>query len=380
VNHIYPGRTLGILGSGQLGRMFALEAKRMGYRVHTFSPEKDSPCGQVADLEFIGSYEDVERAREFAKGVDVITFEFENISSDVAKALEEVVPTRPNARSLHIAQNRLREKTFLQYHKLPVTPFVKVDSAKTVLQAVTDLGLPLVLKTAGFGYDGKGQSIVRTAEEAIAAFTKMDVEEAIAEKFIEFDLEISVVAARGVSGEFVAYPAVQNIHRRHILDVTFAPAAIDASIEEEAKETTRAVMQELNYVGTLCIEFFVTREGKLLINEIAPRPHNSGHWTIDACVTNQFEQQVRAVCGLPLGSTEQLKPAAMVNLLGDIWTSGEPAWTVVLQDADAKIHLYGKKDARPGRKMGHITVTATTSDEVRQKVLRVKQILGIEQE
>jgi 5-(carboxyamino)imidazole ribonucleotide synthase len=378
VSPIYPGKTLGILGSGQLGRMFALEARRMGYRVHTFSPEKDSPTGQVADLEFIGNYEDVDRAREFAKGVDVVTFEFENISSEVVKALEAIVPTRPNARSLHIAQNRLREKTFLHYHKFPVTPFAKVDSEKSVLQAVSDLGLPLVLKTSGFGYDGKGQTIVYTSEEATSAFAKMDVEEAIVEKFIEFDVEISVVAARGIDGEFAAYPPVQNIHLHHILDVTIAPADISDILVQTAKETTRAVMEELDYVGTLCIEFFVTKDSKLLINEIAPRPHNSGHWTIDGCVTNQFEQQVRAICGFPLGSTDQLKPAAMVNLLGDIWADGEPNWNNVLKDPDAKIHLYGKKDARPGRKMGHITVTATTSEEVQQKVLRLKQILGIE--
>ena len=375
---ILPGSTLGILGSGQLGRMFALEAKRMGYRVHTFSPEKDSPTGQVADLEFIGSYEDVASAREFAKGVDVVTFEFENISSDVAKALEQIVPTRPNARSLHIAQNRLREKTFLKYHKFPVTPFAKVDSENAVLRAASDLGLPLVLKTAGFGYDGKGQSIVRTPEEAIAAFKKMDVEEAIAEKFIQFDFEISVVAARGLSGDFAAYPAVHNTHRNHVLDVTIAPATLNPSLEKEAREITKGVMEQLDYVGTLCIEFFVTSEAKLLINEMAPRPHNSGHWTIDACVTNQFEQQVRAICGLPLGSTEQFKPAAMLNLLGDIWSNGEPEWSKVLEDPDAKLHLYGKKDARAGRKMGHITVTASTSDEAKQKVLRLKHILGIQ--
>ena len=378
MNPILPGSTLGILGSGQLGRMFALEAKRMGYRVHTFSPEKDSPTGQVADHEFIGSYDDIERASEFAQSVDVITFEFENISSEVAKALESVVPTRPNARSLHIAQNRLREKTFLFYHKLPVTPFAKVDSERSVLRAVTDLDLPLVLKTAGFGYDGKGQSIVRSSEEATSAFTKMDVEEAIAEKFISFEREVSVVAARGVDGEFAAFPLVENTHRHHILDVTIAPAIVPEALAAEAREITKTVMDELNYVGTLCVEFFITTDGKLLINEMAPRPHNSGHWTIDACVTNQFEQQVRAICGLPLGSTEQLKPAAMLNLLGDIWANGEPDWSTVLKDPDAKLHLYGKKDARAGRKMGHITVTASTSDEAKQKVLRLKHILGIQ--
>lgn len=374
---IYPGKTLGILGSGQLGRMFTLEAKRLGYRVHTYSPEKDSPTGQVADLEFIGGYDDVERAREFARGVDVITFEFENISSTVAQALEEIVPTRPNARSLHIAQNRLREKTLLKYHNFPVTPFIKVDSERTVLHAVAELGLPLVLKTAGFGYDGKGQALVRTAEEATQAFASMDVDEAIAEQFIQFSSEISVVAARGVSGEYVAYPPVHNIHRKHILDITYAPATVDATLANKATEITRDVMNQLAYVGTLCIEFFITTGGELLINEIAPRPHNSGHWTIDACVTNQFEQQVRAICGLPLGSAEQLRPAAMVNLLGDIWQDGEPDWAQVLTNADTKLHLYGKKDARPGRKMGHITVTATTSELVRKHVVEIKRILRI---
>ena len=377
MNPIYPGSTLGILGSGQLGRMFALEARRMGYRVHTYSPEKDSPTGQVADLEFIGSYDDIDRAREFAKGVDVITFEFENIASAVAEALEAIVPTRPNARSLHIAQNRLREKTFLKYHKLPVTPFAKVDTEKSVIRVASELGLPFVLKTAGFGYDGKGQSLVKTIDEATSAFKSMDVDEAIAEQFIQFDFEISIVAARGVSGEYVAYPPVHNIHRKHILDITYAPASIDDKLAEQATQITKDVMEQLGYVGTLCIEFFVTKTGELLINEIAPRPHNSGHWTIDACVTNQFEQQVRAICGLPLGSAEQLRPAAMVNLLGDVWQNGEPDWAGVLVDPDVKLHLYGKKEARAGRKMGHITVTGSTSDHVRTKVQNIKRILSI---
>lgn len=376
---INPAKTLGILGSGQLGRMFALEAKRIGYRVHTYSPEEDSPSGQVADLEFLGNYDDVERAKEFARGVDVVTFEFENISSEVAKALEEIVPTRPNARSLYIAQNRLREKTFLKYHRLPVTPFAKIDSEKSALHAVSDLGLPLVLKTAGFGYDGKGQTIVNTADQFIEVFVKMGDEEAIAEKFIEFEMEISVVAARGIDGDFAAYPPVQNTHRRHILDITIAPAPISSHLALEATKLTRSVMEKLEYVGTLCVEFFVTREGQLLINEIAPRPHNSGHWTIDACVTNQFEQQVRAICGLPLGSADQLQPAGMLNLLGDIWSNGEPDWGEVLKDRNAKLHLYGKREARIGRKMGHITVTANTLEVVEKKLERLKNILRIKE-
>jgi 5-(carboxyamino)imidazole ribonucleotide synthase len=358
--------------------MLALEARRMGYRVHTFSPEKDSPTGQIADVEYIASYGDADAAKEFAEGVDVVTLEFENIAFDVAKAIEAVRPIRPRPEVLHTTQHRLREKTFLHTSGFPVTPFRKVSTEEELQAAITELGYPCVLKTAGFGYDGKGQAKVNSLDDALAAFRSMNGAEAIAEQFISFDREISVVAARGLDGSFVPYTPVWNTHRDHILDLTIAPAPIDAALSNEAIEIARGVMEKLDCIGVLCVEFFVTTDGKLLINELAPRPHNSGHWTIDACVTNQFEQQLRAVCGLPLGSPEMLVPqAAMVNLLGNIWEKGEPNWKEVLKDNQAKLHLYGKHEARKGRKMGHVNITAVTAGELSTKALRVKNILSI---
>jgi 5-(carboxyamino)imidazole ribonucleotide synthase len=379
VNAILPGQTIGILGSGQLGRMLALEARRMGYRVHTFSPEKDSPTGQIADVEYIASYDDVDAAKDFAAGVDVVTLEFENISFDVAKAIEAVRPIRPRPEVLHTTQHRLREKTFLKDNGFPVTPFRRVTNNDEITKAFAELGAPCVLKTAGFGYDGKGQAKVNSAEEAIGAFAKLGTTEAILEAFISFEREISIVAARGLDGSYVPFIPVWNTHRNHILDVTIAPAPVTEKLAKEAVEISRGVMEALDCIGVLCVEFFVTKDEKLLVNELAPRPHNSGHWTIDTCVTNQFEQQLRAVCGLPLGSPKMMSPfGAMVNILGDVWENGEPRWAELLHDPFTKLHLYGKHEARAGRKMGHVNISGSSAAEVAQKILRTKTILGIE--
>jgi 5-(carboxyamino)imidazole ribonucleotide synthase len=372
---VLPGSTIGVLGSGQLGRMFAIAARRMGYRVHTLSPDEDTPTGQVADVEINAPYEDLDAVRRFANGVDVVTFEFENVPAAAAAAAAEFAPVRPGGHVLHIAQHRLREKTFLSEAGLPVTPFRRVRSMEELQQAARDLGLPAVLKTAGFGYDGKGQYRIKTAQDFAAAWEAVGEQEAVLEAFIDFQCEISVVAARGGDGAFVHYGAVENQHRNHILDVSIAPARIRPEIAREAIELARAVLEKLEVVGVLCVEFFVQENGRLLINELAPRPHNSGHFSFDANLTSQFEQQLRAVCGLPLGDTRQFGPAAMANLLGDIWDRGEPDWAAAVGVPTVKLHLYGKAEPRPGRKMGHLTAVAPTLEQALADVERARRSL-----
>lgn len=357
--------------------MFTLEAKRMGYYVHTFSPDKNSPTGQVADEEFIGSYDDVEAAKKFAENVDVVTFEFENIASKVVEAIEERIPVHPSSKVLHITQHRLREKTFLHDNGFPVTPFYRISTADDIDKAIAEIGTPSIIKTAGFGYDGKGQSKTKSVQDLEKAFVSFNGQEAILEAFVNFDREVSVVVARSANGDFAHFGTVWNIHTNHILDTTYAPAPIPDSLRDEAIELARGIMESLGCIGILCIEMFVTTDGNLIVNELAPRPHNSGHWTIDGCVTNQFEQQVRAVCGLPLGSTEQLRPAAMVNILGDIWNDGEPDWNELLKDPNVKLHLYGKTEARKGRKMGHVNIIGDSMEAAEASIKRAKQVLRI---
>jgi len=355
---ILPGSTIGVLGSGQLGRMFAIAARRMGYRVHTFSPEWDTPTGQVADVEITASYDDLDRVRDFARKVDVVTFEFENVPAPTAEAAAQCAPVRPAGGILHTTQQRVREKAFITSAGLPLTPYREVHSLEDLRQAVAELGCPAVLKSAAFGYDGKGQYTLRTPHDMDLAWSTAGPGAAVLEAFIDFDREVSVVAARSGDGTFVHYGLIENHHSRHILDVSIAPARVSAAIEREAVEIARCVLDNLEVVGVLCVEFFVTRDGKLLINELAPRPHNSGHLTVDANVTSQFEQQLRAVCGLALGSTGRYRPAAMANLLGDLWSGGEPDWPAACQRPEVKLHLYGKLEPRPGRKMGHVTAVA----------------------
>lgn len=360
---ILPGSTIGVLGSGQLGRMFAIAARRMGYRVHTLSPDEDTPTGQIADLEINAPYEDLDAVRRFADGVNAVTFEFENVPAATAAAAEERAPVRPAGYVLHVTQHRLREKTFLKHANLPVTPFRRVTTFDELRIAVKELGLPAVLKTAGFGYDGKGQYRIRTEDDLTAAWEAVGQQEAVLEAFIDFECEISVVAARGENGAFVHYGAVENQHRNHILDLSIAPARVRPEIARQAVEITRAVLEKLDVVGVLCVEFFVCTDGSLLINELAPRPHNSGHFSFDANLTSQFEQQLRAICGLPLGDVRQFAPAAMANLLGDVWDKGEPDWAAAAGIPTVKLHLYGKAEPRPGRKMGHLTSVAPTLEQ-----------------
>ena len=366
MNPILPGATIGVLGSGQLGRMFTIAARRMGYRVHTLSPDEDTPTGQVADTEIQASYDDLDAVRAFASGVDVVTFEFENVPAATAAAAESRAPVRPSGEVLHITQHRLREKQWLAANGFPVAPFAAVTSPDELRTAVARIGAPAILKSAGFGYDGKGQIAIGSTEDLNRAWQQM-AQDAVLEHRIDFECELSVVAARGESGEFVDYGTVRNRHVNGILDVTSAPSCVPPDIQKEAVRIAREVLDQLHVIGVLCVEFFLTRSGKLLVNELAPRPHNSGHFTIDACVTSQFEQQLRAVCGLPLGDVTMLRPAAMTNLLGDLWADGDPNWPAALAIPDAKLHLYGKSEPRPGRKMGHITAIAANVNEAERR-------------
>jgi 5-(carboxyamino)imidazole ribonucleotide synthase len=372
---VLPGGTIGVLGSGQLGRMMALAARRMGYRVHTFSPATDSPTGQVADLEIAAEYDDLDAIRTFAGGVDVITFEFENVSAAAADAAAEFVPVRPSGAALHITQQRAREKAFLADRGFPVPPFVRVQTIDELAVALGAIGLPAIVKTAAFGYDGKGQHRITAIEQAESVWGLIGHQEGVVEQVVDFAMEISVVVARGLDGAIVDYGAIENHHVNHILDLSVSPARVAPAVAADASALARRVIDELGYVGVLCVEYFVTRDNTLLVNEIAPRPHNSGHLTIEACATSQFEQQVRAVCGLPLGSPAQPRPAAMVNLLGDVWSHGEPDWDAALAIPGAALHLYGKGDPRPGRKMGHITVVADTVEEAAERALAARAVL-----
>lgn len=360
---VLPGSTIGVFGSGQLGRMFAIEARKMGYRVHTFSPDSDTPTGQVSDIETSASYDDLDAVIEFARSVDVVTFEFENVPSATVEAAAALVEVHPKGEILHISQNRLREKTFLSSNGFPVAKFKHIKLLDDLHRGAEEIGMPAVLKTAGFGYDGKGQTRINAIGEVESAFAALDGRDGVLEEFVEFDKEVSVVCGRGREGGFVHYGVIENEHENHILDVSMAPASIKKSVFADAIGIAREIATKMQYVGTLCVEFFLTQDGRLLVNELAPRPHNSGHLTFDACVTSQFEQQLRAVCGLPLGSTEFYRPAAMANLLGDLWQNGEPCWDAAVDAAGLKLHLYGKSEPRQGRKMGHLTAMDATAEK-----------------
>lgn len=372
---ILPGSTIGVLGSGQLGRMFAIAARRLGYRVHVFSPDDDTPTGQVADVEIKAAYEDLQTVAEFARQVQVVTFEFENVPATTIDLVERYAPVRPAGQVLHIAQQRLREKKFLQDAGFPVTPFQSIRSLSQLREAATAKRLPAVLKTAAWGYDGKGQGLIRTPQDVEPVWNKLATREAILEQFVDYSCEFSVVGARGHDGQAEFYGPIRNDHRNHILDVSITPSGLSPVLCRRAVDLTRAILDELQVVGVLCVEFFLTTDHKILVNELAPRPHNSGHLTVDAHETCQFEQQVRAVCHLPLGSARQLRPAAMANLLGDEWRAGRPAWERALQLPDVKLHLYGKREPRDGRKMGHLTALASTASEAAERVLSARRML-----
>ena len=374
---ITPGATLGVMGGGQLGAMFAMAAKRMGYRVEAFSDSADCPAAYHCDRVHVGAYDDPTALVAMARGLDVLTFEFENVSAAPLRALAGVVPVRPAPEVLFTTQDRGREKAFLLREGFACAPHRLVRSREELHAAVAAVGLPAVIKTAAFGYDGKGQQKLDAGagpQEIDAAWNSLGECILIVEAWVDFQCEISVVAARGLDGSTAVFAPTRNHHRHHILDISSVPAGLPAAVLDSAREMAAAVLEKLDVVGVACVEFFVTRDGRVLVNEIAPRPHNSGHLTIFACETSQFEQQVRAICGLPLGSPRQLAPAAMANLLGDCWKNGEPDWAAALTVPGVSLLLYGKGEPRPGRKMGHLTALADSVDEAIANVTRARSL------
>ena len=373
-----PGQTLGVIGGGQLGRMLTREARRNGYRVVVFTDEyPPSPAGQLADVEINAPYYDTEATANFIGQVDVVTMEFENIPSPFLLAVEQRKAIYPPRLALETTQNREREKGFLKKNGLAHAEFRVVDSAESLATAVGEIGTPCVLKTAAFGYDGKGQIKLNGGENLDEIWGAFGAPRGVLEQWVEFVMEISVIGVRDQKGNFAAFPPGENIHKHHILDTTIAPARISAELQAEAIALAGRVAAALDYVGTLGVELFVTKEDKLIVNEIAPRPHNSGHHTIEACDCNQFEQQLRAVSGLEVGSTRQHTPAVMVNLLGDVWygETTAPDWSPVLNHPRAKLHLYGKRRALPKRKMGHFTVLGDTVEQALTAARAIKQEL-----
>ena len=373
---LLPGTTIGVMGGGQLGRMFAVAARRMGYRVHTFSPDKDGPAAQFSDRATAASYADETAVRQFAREIDLLTFEFENIPQATIEWASADKIVRPRGEILLIAQNRLREKEFLARGGFPVAPFRKVARLADLKNAVKAIGLPAILKGGAFGYDGKGQQRIDPGADLETLWRGREDEVCVLEKVIEFEKEISVIVARAPNESAAVFPVCENIHRDHILDLTLAPARIEEGVAKAASQLACAVALRLDLVGLLAVEMFVKNDGEILINELAPRPHNSGHWTIEGCATSQFEQHVRAISGLSLGRTELLRPSAMVNLLGDLWTGGEPNWAAALAEPNVHLHLYGKRQPRPRRKMGHLTAIAETVEQAAANALRAREKLN----
>ena len=378
---ILPPATLGMLGGGQLGRFFVAAAHEMGFKVWVLDPDPRSPAGLIADHHLIAAYEDFAALDRLADECAAVTTEFENVPAATLEYLSKFIPVHPRADAVAVCQNRIREKTFLAEHGLPHGPFAVIRSDDDVRNAPAEL-FPAILKIARFGYDGKGQARVADHPEALHAFHQFG-DECVLEKMLPLDCEVSVVLARDESGSVQCFPTGGNRHRNGILDVTIAPARVDAALAGEAQQAAATIAEKLGYIGTLGVEFFVTG-GKLVVNEMAPRPHNSGHHTIDACVTSQYEQQVRALAGLPLGEPRQHYCAVMVNLLGDLWYDGdryrEPDWAVLHREQGLRLHLYGKHHARPGRKMGHFTVIGTDAADVFERAMRARAAIGIRDE
>ena len=360
---IAPGKTIGVLGGGQLGRMLAQAAQTLGYRVHVYEPQIHCPAGAVANHEVNASYQNADALLDFARGVDVVTYEFENIPAAALAVIAPLVPLHPSAEVLHTTQNRQREKAWLKANGFPHVAYAEALDGD-IAPAVAQVGLPCVVKTADFGYDGKGQMKLSTPvdlEQAVAIFRGR---RCVVEAWCEFSCELSVIVARSTTGETRAFPVSENIHTYHILDFSIVPARVSTVVAQAAEMLAARIAEKINVVGLLAVEMFLTTTGELVVNELAPRPHNSGHWSIDGGETSQFEQHVRAVCGLPLGAAAVREPTVMVNILGDAWkwadgkVVGAPRWPAILAAPRAKLHLYGKAEPRPGRKMGHFTVRA----------------------
>jgi 5-(carboxyamino)imidazole ribonucleotide synthase len=362
-----PGSTIGIIGGGQLGRMLAIAARQMDYKTIVLDPDPDCPAGQVADGQIVEAYESRSASKDLARAADVVTYEFENVDADSVSAAAELKPVHPSTSVLRTAQNRLHEKNALLKAGIPVSPFMSVRSLADLWGAATEIGYPMVLKTATMGYDGKGQINITRAEDVESSYDLLarDGAELIAEEFVPFTMEISAICARTADGQTATFPTAENIHLNHILDTSIVPARISADIESNARLLAADIAEQLDVVGLIAVEMFVTKENELLVNELAPRPHNSGHYTMDGCDTSQFEQLVRVLAGMPIAEPRLHSPTVMVNLLGEVWvdTGGDPDWERTLDLPGVSLHLYGKAEARIGRKMGHINVVADTVED-----------------
>ncbi len=372
---ILPGKTLGMLGGGQLGRMFVMAAHAMGYHVIVLDPDPDSPAGRIADEHIHASYSDHWAIEQLINNCDAVTTEFENIPADTLKKIEQSIPVRPPAAAVEIAQNRIAEKTFLADNGFDTAQFFPIYEKEDLDFALTQIGGTAILKVASFGYDGKGQAIINNLDEAINAYEAMGSVHCVLEEKVALASEVSVVLARGHDGEITCYPVGENHHVNGILEYTAVPSSMPKRILDMAINEASQFSEKLNYCGVMAVEFFYTTDDRLLINEVAPRPHNSGHYTIDACKTSQFEQQVRMLCGLPAGSVELLSPVVMFNILGDMWVNGEPDWAQLLSNPNVKLHLYGKREARAGRKMGHFTCLGNSTSELLQETRRLANVL-----
>ena len=373
---ILPGTTLGMLGGGQLGRMFTIAARTMGYEVVVLDPDKESPAGKLATTHICADYSDQAALDQIAKNCDAITTEFENVPAATLDALAKTKPVRPGAKAISIAQDRIQEKNFLKDNGFTTAPFAVIHSLEDLKNSISEIGTPSILKVSRFGYDGKGQFGINTESDIEKAWQALEGEACVLEQRMPLDIEVSVVLARGTQGEVATYPVSENIHEGGILDVSVVPARIDKALEEQVIDMAKEIATALDYIGLMAVEFFISN-GKILVNEIAPRPHNSGHYTLDACLTDQFEQQVRAVCGLPLGETTLLSPVVMINMLGDIWHGGQaPKWQKLLDHPNVKLHLYGKREARPGRKMGHFNVLSENIDDALKLAEELKHQLN----
>ena len=373
---ILPGSTLGMLGGGQLGRMFTIAARTMGYEVVVLDPDKESPAGKLATSHICADYADQAALDQIANNCDAITTEFENVPASTLDALAKTKPVRPGAKAISIAQDRIQEKNFLKDNGFYTAPFAVIHSLEDLQKSISEIGTPAILKVSRFGYDGKGQYGINSEPDIEKAWQTLEGEACVLEQRMPLDIEISVVLARGIEGEVVTYPVSENIHEAGILDVSIVPARIDNDLEIKVINMAKDIATALDYVGVMAVEFFISN-GKILVNEIAPRPHNSGHFTLDACMTDQFEQQVRAVCGLPLGETTLLSPVVMINMLGDIWHNGKaPKWQKLLEHPNVKLHLYGKREARPGRKMGHFNVLSENINDALKLAEDLKQQLS----
>jgi 5-(carboxyamino)imidazole ribonucleotide synthase len=373
---IPPGSTIGLLGGGQLGRMFAISARKMGYGIRVFEPSSHCPAGQVADAEYNAPYSDLATLEKFAANCDVITYEFENIPVGVLEQVGKITPLYPDANILHICQNREREKLFLCASHIPCAPFEVVRSAAQLASAFDKIGFPCVLKTADFGYDGKGQVKFKERPANVGeTWQQFNAPAGVLEGWVNFSKELSVIVARARDATVSVFPVSENIHTNHILDYSIVPARIGEKIQEQARGLAIEIAEKLKLVGLLAVEMFLADDNTLIVNELAPRPHNSGHYSFDACVTSQFEQHLRAVCGLPLGSTELLSPVVMVNILGDAWQNHPPHFDQLLANSNVKLHLYGKAEPKPGRKMGHFCVFGPDSEVAYQMAVELKKIL-----